>query len=295
MKTPLKLTTMALALFAAGSAQATPFTPDEVPAKANWFAHADLDTLRGTKIGSQIVAKIEDEHGAQLRAVKRMFSLNPVTDLQGITLWGTGEKDKGAVIIRGEFDPEHLTDLIAGAQDYESWEHEGTTIHTWRDEKKDEIQFGSFPSSNVVVISGQKSFVIETVDVFGGRADALESGFESSETVFALGVANLEEMDVEGEESQMLEKAKTLRLRLFEDSEQMHAELTVEVLENQHATRLKRVLEGIIALGELSNDELAGMKLDSKVSVSDGTTVTASLSVPHDKMMKLLELDKMFE
>ena len=46
--------------------------------------HADLDAIRSSETGKAVFSRIEADHGAKLRAFKRLFSLHPLNDLQGV-------------------------------------------------------------------------------------------------------------------------------------------------------------------------------------------------------------------
>lgn len=54
MKHPLAIT-IATALAACAIAGAAPLKPEQVPAESSWFLHLDLDGLRTTETGKQLV------------------------------------------------------------------------------------------------------------------------------------------------------------------------------------------------------------------------------------------------
>ena len=116
MKHPLA-TIIAAVLATTAIAGAAPFKPGRLPANTNWFLHLDFDGLRATDAGKELVARLEEKKGAQFRAIKRMFSLNPLTDLGGVTIAGPGKKDVAVVLIEGRFDRAHIEDIIAAAKD----------------------------------------------------------------------------------------------------------------------------------------------------------------------------------
>ena len=57
--------------------------------------------MRGSQTGKTVFARIEADHGAKLRAFKRMFSLHPLADLQGVTLYGDGKPKQAVALING--------------------------------------------------------------------------------------------------------------------------------------------------------------------------------------------------
>ena len=281
-----------LSLLIAGilPAAATPLNPDQVPGKASWYLHADLDNLRDTSVGTLLMESVEEKHGKQLRAVKRMFSINPFTDLHGLTLWGPGEKDQAALVVKGSFDREHLTDLISAAKDHETSDHHGQTVHAWADEKKeDKMQYGAFHGDDLIVFSEQRRLVLQTLDVLDGRSDALESASGGESASFLLGVANLEDIDIRGDDAHIFSKVRSLQARFHEEEERLHCEIKMTTTSNEEAKRFAKVLEGIVALGELTNENIANLDLASNIAVKDDTTVHASMSIPSEHLLEAMK------
>ena len=270
---------------------ATPFKPAQVSGMANWFVHADLDALRSTETGKTLMEAVEAEHGAKLRAIKRMFSLNPLKDLKGITLYGSGEKDEGVVLIRAACDRAHLEDLIAAAKDHETSKHGDATVHSWFDEKKDKPQHGAFHNDDLVIISDHKRLVRHALDVLSGAEPHLEAGhgYGTPPAPVLVGLVNLEGIDVYGHEATLVAKAKSVRARLMERNHRVVMEMTVEAADRAEAARFRKVLDGMIALGELAHDELAAIDLESSVTIDRGTFVTARLSAPNRHVLELID------
>lgn len=287
MKPLLTLAAVALAVL---PAQAGPIKPAQVSKEANWYVHADLDTLRGTEIGKTFMAAIEDKHGPQLKAVKRMFSLNPLTDLHGITLFGNGEKDKAVIVIHGTFDREHVEDLIGASDEHKTSTHQSDTVHTWKDKNKDKLQHGAFFGEDLVIISDHKNFITHTLDVLNGRKPSMDaSEIGTAPVSILLGFANLEGIDIKGDEAKLLEKAQSLQIRFLEKEARLSAELVLKITNREEAIRVQKVLDGMIALGQLANEKLADLGIESAVSVDNGNVVTARLSAPSRNLLELID------
>jgi hypothetical protein len=295
MKLIFPLATLALAAL---PVLAGPINPDQISGQANWYVHADLDTLRGTEIGKTLMAAVEDEHGRKLKAVKRMFSLNPMTDLHGITLYGNGEKDKAVILINGIFDRAHVEDLIRASDGYKTSTHHEDTVHTWKDKEK--TQHGAFFGDDLVIMSEHKMLVVHALEVLNGRKPSMDAGtFGTSPSAILLGFANLEGIDIKGDEAKLLEKARALRIRFFEQGERLHAELVIHAANNDDAVRIRKVLDGMVALGQLDNEDLEELGIELVTSVEEDTDVTARLSAPSRNLLKLVDqagkLDKFMD
>ena len=286
MNTPKLFLPLGALLFGALTATAAPLQPEQVSSKANWFIHADLDELRTTQVGTTLMEAVEKEHGRQLKAVKRMFSLNPFTDLHGITLYGSGSKDEAVALINATCDREHLEDLIGASKEYETTDHHSNTIHSWKDDKG-KVQHGAFFGESLVVISERKKLVGHALDVLDKRADSMDA--MSTKSAFMFGLVNLDGIDVKGDEAKMFEKAKSLQGRLFEQGDRLHAEIVIEAADKALAQRFQKVLDGIVALGELANEDLAALELGMTTTITDGNKVTATMSVPNNRILELME------
>jgi len=283
---PTRLLLSFLLLGALGT-QATPLEPAQIPKEANWFVHADLDKLRESSAGQLVVGAIEEKHGNQLKAVKRIFSINPFTDLHAITLWGNGEKDQAAALVRATFDREHLTDLIGAADDHQTSNHHDDVVHTWTDKKK--TNFGAFVGRDLIVFSEQKNLVLLSLDVLARRSDATEKASPAGPASFLLGFANLDGIEIKGDEAKLLQQVKSLQVRFFERDTRLHAAIDLEAADPDKASRFAKVLDGIVALGQLTNEDIANLNLNTEVSVKDGNTVQATLSIPSDLILNAIK------
>lgn len=272
------------------------FDPSQVASDAKWWLHADLEATRGTGIGKRVVAEIDEKKGAQLRAVKRMFSINPVTDLDGITLYGDGGKDRAVALIEGGFDQEHLEDLVMAGEDYESREHEGIMVHSWTDEK--ERQHAAFFRTDLLVFSHFE-------DMLDAALSSLKSGDSlaadpfidaGSGAPFLVGSANLAEVEMGGDESKLLAHAETLKIALAETDGRMEARMLLAIDNREDGDRFRRVMDGMIALGELGNVDLKAADLAYEAKPEDGgKTVRCTMSIPTPEMIGIMEKNGAFD
>ena len=87
MKTSLFLTLLASPLLSAGE-----FNPENIPAGAQWYLHADAEQLRETKIGKTIIRELKKNHGQQLADVENLLDFDPIKDLSDVSLLATERK-----------------------------------------------------------------------------------------------------------------------------------------------------------------------------------------------------------
>ena len=99
-----------LAAFAfAGPATAKSLDLSQVADDANWVMHVDFDSARTSKIGSFILKKIEGnaEAAERIKEMKASFGIDP-DGFSSLTMFGTGELEKGIAILTGGMDLEKL-------------------------------------------------------------------------------------------------------------------------------------------------------------------------------------------
>lgn len=277
------------------SLHAAEFDPARVSSDAAWWLHADLDGIRNTEMGKRIVTIIEEKKGAQMRALKRMFSINPVTDLEDITLYGDGGKDRAVAIIHGDFDRAHLEDLVAAAEDYSAEEKSGFTVHSWTDKEKRQHAF--FASDDLLVFSHFEDLLDAAMTTLKGTGlpdDPFVSA--GSGTPFLVGSARLAEVEKDEDESELLNHAETLKVALAESDGRMEGRTLIETSDPAVGERFRKVMDGMIALGELGNATLREADLRFETTTEDGgRTVRGTLSFPSGTMMEILEKDGAFD
>lgn len=269
---------------------AGPIVPSQVPAAAKWQLHADLDAMRGSETGKSIFARIEADHGAQLRAFKRMFSIHPLNDLRGITLYGDGKPDHAVALIDGIFDLGHIQDVLGAADSHETDTHAGFTIHRWKD--KDVWQHASFATDRLLVFSRQKDLLHEALDVLKTNAPAKADPFLAANVGNPLiaASARLSEIDLPGDEARLVRMAKTLRIGFNEHGGRFSVRIGAETADAAAAESLRRMLDGVIAFVQASDVRFDGLDLRADLAADgDKPELKATLSLPVGEWITLME------
>ena len=282
------------------SVHAGEFDPTRVSPDAKWWLHADLDAVRGTEVGKRIVSEIEARKGDQLNALKLMFSVNLLTDLSGITLYGNGKKDQAVALIDGRFNRDHLEGILKAADDHRSGIHSDFTVHSWTDKKKDENkeQHAAFVREDLIVFSERKPLLLKALDVFKSGAGMETDPFVAtgSAAPFLVGAARLAEVEMGEDESKLLRKANSLRIALAETGDRMEGRMQVEVGEASDGKLLRTVLDGIMALASLTDDRLSDADFKSEVRAdAGGSTVNCIISMTSAGMISIMEKNGDFD
>jgi len=285
-----------LPLLFCAAAHGGEFDPTRVSPDAKWWLHADLAAARDTEVGKRVVAAIDEKKGAQLKALKRMLSINPLTELRGITLYGDGRRDRAVAIIEGSFDRGHLEDLVRAAEDYSSRELEGATVHTWTDKGK--RQHAAFVRDDLLAFSHFENLLEGSLATFRSGSGIATDPFVAAGAgaPFLVGAARLSEVEMKGDESKLLGKAGLLKLALAEAGGRMEGRMLLEVGDRADGDRFRKVMEGMVALGELGNDALEAADLAFEArSEQGGRSVRCTLSLPSGELVSLLERGGVFD
>ena len=261
--------------------------PAQIPPAAKWQVHADLDAMRDSETGKTLIAAIEADHGARLRAFKRMFSIHPINDLHGVTLYGDGKPDHAVALIDGTFDRAHLEDIILAADDHASSTHAGFTVHSWKD--KGETQHAAFATDTLVVFSRQRSMLDLALDTLKAGAPAEADPFFTRDGGRPLVAASgrLSEMEMPGDEARVLRMADTLRLAADEHEGRFIFRAGIDARSTADADRLRRILDGIAAFAQIAEPKLDGLDLRADFSL-DATRLDAALSLPVAEWISLV-------
>lgn len=280
-----------LALAAAATPlRAGELTPTEIPASAQWLLHADLDAMRDSETGKAVFAEIEAKHGDQLRAFKRMFSLHPVTDLHDLTLYGDGKPEHAVVLIDGTFDRVHMEDVVKAADDYTAGNHDGTTIHGWKD--KGTQQYAAFAKDSLLVFSRQQDLLklaLETLKT--GSATAADPFFNADGAKpLVCASANLTGIELPPDAAHLVKLASTLRFAVSEHDGRFRVRAGADAGDAKAADRMRRMLDGVVALAEVADPKLQGLDLECKITATQGKPGTAiALSLPVNEWLGLMK------
>lgn len=260
--------------------QAAELDPSHVPAAARWLIHADFDAMRSSITGMAVFAVIESNHGAQLQAFKRMSSIHPLNDLHGVTLMGDG-KNHEVALFAGEFDRGHVEDIVKAAPGYSAEPYDDVTIHTWQDHGG--TQHAAFANEGLLVFSRQEITIKHELDVLKGTEPAMlmPSMPDAPGQTLVVAGANLADIPLPADVSDTLGLAKTLRIMATENAGRFTVQMRADTVDADHADRLRRLADGLLALGENADERLASPEFQHAISVAaDGPAVDAKMSLP---------------
>ena len=307
MKTILmKLTGGLAGLCACGLlAQGAPLKRSDIIATPAWLLHLDFDRLRTTTVGQYVLTEMDKpEAKAQLAVVQTIFDFDLRTQLHGATLYGTSvAPDTGVLIIYADFNADRLLLLARAAKDYQSTPHNQHVIHNWLDEKKP-AKNGVKPrvfaaiQGNRVIFSQREADVATALDVLDGTTPNLTAGQlfpdlgqpGNSDMVEAgAGKLNLPDSDPN---ATIMKLAQNVQLKLGEQQQQCIGTINLLTDNQQVATHVLQISQGILALTKMQNDKPEVAQLVNALTISqDGARVVGRLSLPSADVVKIIQAD----
>ncbi|MBG31289.1 MAG: hypothetical protein CMI31_15030 [Opitutae bacterium] len=268
-------------ILATGHIHAKQMDFSKVSAQANWVAHADLDALRKSAVGSFLLAKAkEDPEAAKgIAMLQAVFGLD-MDAISSFSAFGR-DQDKAIFLAKGGFDSERLQPMVELNESYSAKKHKGTVIHLI-DQKTAEPKAIAFTGKDELLGSPALGFTQHALDVAGGRSPSLKPGkihkallesFSSPILMMAVDVKGMAEIDKPdtGPEAVIIQKADAIGLAMGESGDMLMASAilqTADVETAKHVENIARGFTSLLALGADIEPELAELLAQTKTQVS---------------------------
>jgi len=277
---------------------------NELSENTKWVLAADFNAANASPLVKSITEQIDAEKRkqaeAKVAAIQAMFGTDLLKDIDYIVLSGAGSAEKGvAVYVYGKYDQQRLSTILAGADNYSSVKHEGTTVHCWMDKSDKKQKYLAFAKSGLVLLSDQQQVVKDALDVLGGRKPCLQSGSplaqafrRSTENIIGLYASDLSSIVGEAPQAAILKQAQGLALRIrVAGEEALNADLAVTADTAETAQQVQQTLLGVQAFTLLRAAEAPELAtLASRVKITlEGKAVGVTLNLPKSIIEKTLQ------
>ena len=290
---------------ATASVFAAPLKRADAPADPAWIAHVDCDALRPTTIGQYILTETEKpEAQNKLIAFQAMCGVDLRKQLHGVTLYSAGTaSEDGVLVLYADFDADRLSALAKGAKDYQSTEHNKHTISNWIDEQKrakDGVRPRTYASiaGNRVIFGQREACVAAALDVIDGTTPSLAT----SKALPQLGAgdsgnfiqAAARKMDFPNSDpnAAILKMSKLARLQVGETNQQLSATLSLEAKDEEVATQIAQIAQGLLALAKMQSDKPEFVKLGNALALKqDAANVALTLALPANDVIEFFKAD----
>jgi hypothetical protein len=282
----------AVVLAFAGLVQAGPLNMKQVSAEAKWAAHLDVDALMASTLvrkPRELILQMHPELEGHLSMLRNLWRFDPMTDLHGITIYGTQlKKDTGVAVIHAKVDQKMVLELVKTTPEHKVTPYGKFELHSWRKDAE-KTENAAFFKPDVIVFGASADELKAALDVLDGtkpsfpvEGEALASLIPPGTILFA-GAKDLAEANLHPE-SPLSKQADSALVVIGENSGQIFVRATLNVNDPEIAKRIKTVAEGALALAALAKcDDADALKLIDavKVTLAD-KTITAEGSTPVD-------------
>lgn len=136
-----------------------------IPEDAQWVLHIDIEKFTSTKLFELLMEKEGVKAFKGKDKMIEKLGIDPLKDLTGITLFGSGQAEKNAVVsVTGNLNKDHLISLVKQAKGNKEIKHGKHTIFQWENN-----QFGTFVNDNMLIIGRAEDMVRNALDVIAGK------------------------------------------------------------------------------------------------------------------------------
>lgn len=264
----------------------------DFPSGTKWILNLDIKAVQSSPILNYLSEKIapakRQEVQNKLAAIKALFGVDLLKDIDQLVIAGNGNAEKGGVAyVYGMFDAQRLSTILAGNEKFAAFDHNGIKVLTWNDGKAKCL---SFAKPGLAMVSSSQTALTDALDVLAGKKAGLPSDSKFKNTIAGArqNLLTLEAVDVpsivgEQPKAQALKQAQALCLQVnAAQAETLSAQLSMAATTEETAVQIRQALLGIQALALLrANEEPEQAALASLAKIAgEGTTVGVSIDLP---------------
>ena len=264
----------------------------DFPAETKWVLNLDMKAAYASPMLNYVVSQIDPDKRQQaqnkLAAIKALFGIDLLKDIDQLIIAGNGNAEKGGVAyVYGTFDALRLSTILAGSKDYTSVQHNGFTVLGWNDDNQ---KYLSFAKPGLAMLSNSQTTLTDALDVLAGKkaGAAPDSAFKSAFARSGRELLTLQAVDVSSivgtqPKAEALKQAQSLSLSVSAaDAESLNAALSVTSVSDETALQIQQAFMGIQAIALLRSAEMpepAALAALAKIS-SQGRTVGVTMTLP---------------
>lgn len=280
-------------LLGVASGHADPLNRANVPADARWVVHLDVDALRNSRVGTNILQGVVADKAADVQASASLDLPGIIRGTRALTIYGadyeSGSEGKGILLWQGITEIEQIASAYL-IQQAEAGTAGGSKIHR--------VQEKPFPIYSVgddihaAVRPGTGLILGKSIEQIATAAAVLDGKVKNlAGTTTFLNFPKLEGSILFlafGKDANIHPQANVLkltnggRLAIGERNGHLNIELILDARDDEATANIQQVVQGMIALATLTqseNPELQNLIRGTSVKVA-GRQVLLNLSVP---------------
>lgn len=282
----------------------------DFPAQTRWVLTMDVKAVQNSPLLNDLVGQMDTNEvrkaKGKLAAVKAMFGVDLLKDIDHLVIAGNGDTEKGGVAyVYGNFDAQRLTTILAGAKDYASADHSGVAVQSWLDEKDNKRKHMVFFSPGLALLSNAQNVLTDALDVLSGKTPGLAaesplSGafVRNGQNLLTLHACGLSSIVGAVPKAEALKQAEALSLHVSTSgAESVDVTLSVTATSEATAQQIQQALLGIQAIALLRAAEApepAAFASQAKITCQN-RTVGLTMALSKSLMESALRAREAFE
>lgn len=295
--------------------------PATIPTDVRWVVHADLNAIRNSTLGKQIITQIEM---MQRDATQGMIGIDiekVLNTIGSVTAYGANFSKEphlldGTLVARGTADLRKIAEAlilqatITQPQAFSEVKDLGFpayAINGGQAQKagaKMEL-IVAFPPEGFVIVGRSRAHLQRAYDFARGRGPAGARGgntsvrnlLKNSENAYLFIASDIPPDDFftdDGPHARILKMAKSGSFVLGELGTETFAQLELQAVDDDTAEKLLKILQGMTALLSMAEatDRGVGEFLNATIASRSGNAVAVSMSYASERLTKMIEAIK---
>lgn len=286
-------------------AAAGPLRAQWVSADARWVAHLDLEAARASALGSFIIDN-QERFDIEFGELEEM-GINPLEDIDNITIYGVGNpEDEGIIIVRTNDKIDRLIEMAREkAPNFKEIDIDGLTIYSFdKGDMYAYVRKSRNGDTRTIIITKAQDRLIRAINVIRGRVPSLDEADNTDlilpsrdGVIVCAAAAGLPWMEEEENNpaSQILKMAQSLSIQLGEDGPESYVNVSIETSSKEDAQNIYGVLNGVLSLGRMMSgqpdSELAELRtlIDNVKLDSNKKSLSITISCPTQELLEIIE------
>ncbi len=291
----------AAAITLASAALAKPFDARLVPPNAFWVVHVDAEAALSSTLGRYFIEKGGEHLNLELAKLRSELGLDPLKDIKGVTAYGmTDDDEDGVALITTTPAAETALAAAIAKGDHQLETVDGIAMHRFDDDAAFVLLPGSNPNERVVIAGENAAIIAAAVKHLKDPAAAVDltkgpitRGPGENSIVFFHASKIGNGLDVEPL-SVIMQRMEGVRIDVGERQGQMMAELDILSENEQEATNIAQMVQGVIAMARFAGGQEAEAApfldlLNGLTQTTDGRTVSLRLAIDPARLIQLAD------
>lgn len=290
----------AFACLVAAALSARAATPlAQLPDDTRWLVHADVAAFRDSACGQYLIKSLaEGAMAKRLAAFQMLSSVNVTSDVDSVTLCGSGGPEQGWVgYLQGRWNTTHLTTLAAAATQSSEMTIGTHRVTRWIEKQgsSDVSRYACFVKDSLLLMADRESVLRAALAKVEGAAPVPASlsafkvleGGETMPTFLTIMTRDGATLAGTNPRAGVLRQSDALCLTLAADGRNVRLALDLNAVSEAAAAQIQAVVMGMQSVLLLRAQEMpeAGKLANALRLTTEGARVRAAMQLPIDDIL----------